>query len=286
VALPAAVALVAGCGAATPIPETDLLFSVTPGATEVELGKAFPLTVVRVWKKDLVPEAWTEKALAPLAVKLEEETRRDDGARVEETRRYLAHAFSLKDIVVRGLKLVAKPGDGGPERKVSATGFRIRVRPALDPGNPGPPELPGEPPPSRDWVWGGAGALAIAFALFLALRRKRPQPAPAPPAVAPPPPPAPHERALRRLEECKTVEEAADIVREYVAEAMGVRALEMTSEQLLVAIPALAAILGPADLAKFAAQPPTAAGRAAVLAAAEAFVRDAAGHRPAPEAAR
>ena len=271
-----AAALLAGCGSGTPIPETDLFLSVTPGAFEVELGKPFPLTVVRVWRKDLDPAAWSDKALAPLAVKLEEEIRRDDTARVEETRRYLAHAFSLDDIVVRGLKLVAQPRDGGAERKVSATGFRIRVKPALDPEDPGPPELPGEAPPSRTWMWGGMGALAVALVLLLLLRRKPKPRAPAPAAAAPPLA-SPRERALERLRGA-SVEAAADILRAYVAEARGVRALEMTSEQLLAALPspALARVLGPADLVKFAAHVPAASERDAVLASADAFVREAA----------
>lgn len=269
-----ALALLAGCGAGTPIPETDLLLSVTPGAFEVELGKPFPLTVTRVWKKDLDPLAWSDKALAPLAVKLVDESRRDDGARVEETRRYDAHALSLSDVVIRGVKFVAQPKDGGPERKVSATGFRIRVKPALDPGNPGPPELPGEPPPRRGWFFGIAGALALAAILFVALRRRKPKlPAPPPEAQGPPSPPA-HERALLRLKRA-SLAEAADIVREYVAEAKGIRALEMTTEQLLAALPALAGVLCPADLVKFAAHEPTEAERESVLASAEAFVREA-----------
>lgn len=269
-------ALLAGCGTGAPIPETDLLLSVAPGASEVELGKAFPLTVVRVWQKDLVPDEWSEKALAPLAVKLEEETRRDDKTRVEETRRYSAHAFSLKDVVIRSLKFVARPKDGGPERKVSASGFRIRVKRALDPENPGPPELPGEPPASRGWMWGVGGALVLVALLFLALRRK-PKATARAPVAAPPAPPLAHERALERLRGA-TIEEASDIVREYVAEAKSIRALEMTTEQLLAAMPSpeLRGILGPADLVKFAAHAPTAAERESVLAIAERFLRESA----------
>lgn len=269
-----ALVLLAGCGPGTPIPETDLLLSVTPGAFEVELGKPFPLTVTRVWSKDLDPGAWSDKALVPLAVKLVEETRRDDGTRVEETRRYDAHAFSLTDIVVRGLKLVAQPKDGGPERKVVATGFRIRVKRALDPENPGPPELPGEPPPSWIWFFVTAGALAAAAVLFLALRRKPKAPAPAP-VVAPPPRPAAHERALERLRGAG-IEEAAEIVREYIAATGRLRALEMTTEEMLVALraPTLANVLRPADLVKFAAHAPTPAERESVLASAEAFIRE------------
>jgi hypothetical protein len=271
------VALLAACGGGEPIRETDLLLSVTAGASEVELGKPFPLTVVRVWQKDLVPDEWSDRALAPLALKLEEETRRDDGTRVEETRRYLAHAFSTKDVVIPGLKLAARPRDKGPERKVSASGFRIRVKRALDPENPGPPELPGEAPPRRGWFLVTGGALALIAVLFLALRRRPRAPAPAP-AVAPPAPPRAHERALGRLRGA-TIEEAADVVREYVAEAKGIRALERTTEELLAAIPspALRGVLGPADLAKFAAHVATEAERERVLVSAEAFIRETAG---------
>jgi len=264
--------LLAGCGAGKPIPETDLLLDITPGAFEVEPGEPFPLTVTRVWKKDLVPPEWSDKVLAPLAVKLEEETRIDDGTRIEETRRYVAHAFSLKDMVVRPTKLVAQPKEGGPERRVTATGFRIHVNPVLDPESPGPPDLPGEPPPSRRWMWGGLGGLAVvdALVLFLALRRRK-KTAPAPPVAPAPPPVPPRERALARL---RVAEEAADVLREYIAEAKGLRALEMTSEELLLAEPSqsLANVLLPCDLVKFAGRTLSEPERAAILASAEAYL--------------
>jgi hypothetical protein len=257
-----AVALLAGCGGA-PIPETDLFLSIEPHALEVAPGEPFPLTVTRVWRNDLEPDAWNDRALAPLALRLVEAVRRDDGTRTEETRRYMAHAFSLRDVVVPPVKLTAK------ERKVTATGFRIRVRPALDPEDPGPPELPGEPPPSRGWMWWGFGAL-LALAALVALRRK---PRTAPPPPPPEPPPPPRALPLDRLKGA-SVEEAAEIVREHAAEARGVRALEMTTEEIVARLPALAAVLPMADLAKFAARPPTAAERDAVLAAAEAFLKE------------
>ncbi|HEX5135688.1 MAG TPA: hypothetical protein VFY93_01860 [Planctomycetota bacterium] len=267
-------ALLAACGGGPPIPATDLLLRIDPGAFEVEPGEPFPLTVTRVWRKDLEPAAWDQKALAPLALRLEDETRRDDGTRVEETFRYVAHAFSLRDVVVRGVKLAAQPKDGGKERKVAATGFRIRVRPVLDPEDPGPPELPGEPPPSRGWIGWGSGALAavLAAALLLALRR-RPR-AEAPPPAAPEPPPAsPRERALGRLRGA-SVEEAADIVRAFVSETRRIRALEKTTEELLRELPRLLPVLRPADLAKFAAHEPTPAERDEVVAAASTFIRE------------
>lgn len=257
-------AFLAGCGAGTPIPETDLLLRVEPGAFEVAPGEPFPLVVTRVWRKDLAPAEWNDKALAPLALRLEHESRRDDGTRVEEIRRYAAHAFSLRDVVVPAVKFPAKAADG-VERKVSATGFRIRVKPALDPENPGPPELPGEPPRSRAWMWWGVGALPL-LALLL-LRRRKPQ------AVAAPLP-APEPPRARALPPDASVEEAAEIVREHAEGAKGVRALEMTTEEILARLPALADVLLPADLAKFAARTATAAEREAALAAAERFLRE------------
>ena len=53
-----------------PIPAEDLLLEVTAGATEVELGAAFPVTVLRVWSVELAPEAWSDRALAPLMLRL------------------------------------------------------------------------------------------------------------------------------------------------------------------------------------------------------------------------
>lgn len=272
----ALLALLAACGGGAPIQKTDLLLRIDPGAFEVGPGEPFPLTVTRVYRKDLVPAAWSGKELAPLSLRLLGESRRDDGTRVEETFRYVAHAFSLDDVVVRGVKLAARPLDGGAERKVAATGFRIRVKPGLDPEDPGPPELPGDPPPSRAWMWWGSGAFALlaAAVLFLALRRRPRAEAPAPAAPEAPPVP-PHERALERLRGA-SLEEAADIVRAFVAETRAIRALEMTTEELLRALPRLAPVLRPADLVKFAAHEPAARERDDVVAAAEAFVREAA----------
>jgi len=267
-------AWLAACGGGTVVPATDLLLRIDPGAFEVEPGEPFPLTVTRVWQKDLEPAAWDGRALAPLALRLEDETRRDDGTRVEETYRYVAHAFSLKDIVVRGVKLAATPGDGGKERRVTATGFRIRVKPVLDPEDPGPPELPGEPPPSHGWIWWGSGGLAAALLLVLLLALRRRPRAEAPASAAPEPPPAsPRDLALEELSRA-SVEEAADIVRAFVGKTRDIRALERTTEELLREVPRLGPVLRPADLVKFAAHEPTPAERDKVVEAACAFVRE------------
>jgi hypothetical protein len=73
-------------------------------------------------------------------------------------------------------------------------------------------------------------------------------------------------------------EEAAEILREYIAEAKGIRALERTTEELLAAVPskALADTLMPCDLVKFAGRELNEPERAGVLDAARAFLREAA----------
>jgi hypothetical protein len=257
--------LLAACGRPPPIPPSDLLLKVTPGAGTVQLGKAFPVTVVRVWKKELVPAEWNDRALAPLALRLEETTRREDDLRVEETRRYRGYAFTLADVTIRAPKLAARPKDGGPEVVVTAEPIRLRVTRALDPEAPGAPELP-EAPPARPFPWWPA-ALGLALAALVARRLLR-RPA------APPAPPAPRDTGLARLREMEPKEAillAAALVRDRAVAAPG-----MTTEDLLAAAPGralLSRVLGPADLVKFAAHVPGAAEKAAVLDAAEAFVR-------------
>ncbi|MHC4818686.1 MAG: hypothetical protein ACYTF8_11590, partial [Planctomycetota bacterium] len=148
-----ALALAAACGDETSI--ADVPLEISAGTAEVELGKGFPLTVVRTWRRGQTPAAWDDEALVPLEVRLLETTRREDDRRVEETRHYRGYAFSLTDVRVPGLEL--------------------RVKRALDPASPGPAELPGEPlaEPSSRWPWAAVGVTVFA-AFVLLLRRRRP----------------------------------------------------------------------------------------------------------------
>ena len=183
------------CGGGPPIPADDLSLRVVAGATDVRLGEPFPLTVVRVWSKRLVPAAWDERALAPLAVRLTSSVRREDDLRVEETRTYRAYAFSREDVVVAPPPLVARPTDGGAERRAAAVPLALKVRPALDPASPGAPEFPDVPPPPPfPWAWGAAATVALAVVgAFLARRRARraPEARPSDAVVGAPPPDAP-----------------------------------------------------------------------------------------------
>jgi hypothetical protein len=279
-------ALAAACSDRAPIPAEDLALRITTATSDVELGRAFPLTVVRVWSRDLTPAVWRDDLLAPLALKPVDVSRREDGARVEETRHFDAYAFLPGDVTVPAPSFRARPRTGGPERVVTAEPLALTVRPALDPENPGPVELPGGPVrPPFPWLAWSLGLAAAVAALVVFLRMQRARPAPPAPAPAAPPPPGPHERALARLAALRGraagdaepfYVEAADIVREYVGERFRLRAAEMTSEELVAALPhgQLETFLRICDLVKFAGARPGPAARASALDQAEAIVRE------------
>lgn len=269
-------ALAAGCGKEAPIPEEDSL-RVTVAVKEVEFGRAFPLSVVRAFGKEGAPPAWSDETLAPLAVRLNSTKRREAGGRVEEIRLHDAYAFSLKDIAL------------------PLSGELLHVRRSLDPARPGAPELPGGPlSEPRPWVtWGAAVAAALLAGTALLLRRRRRAPLPAvqPQEAHPAEVPGPQVKALERLarlrasvpagreEEQAYHVEASALLRDYAAERFGVRAAEMTTEELLDAVPGegLAAALRSCDLVKFARLGSTSAERGRMLDAAESFVRRTAG---------
>ncbi len=253
-------ALVAACGAGRSepaIPDEELLLRIDVPSTDVELGKAFPLTVTRVWNKDLMPEDWSEEILAPLVVRLEEIDRREDERHVEETRRYQAYAFVREELTVPEHLFRARPRDGGEARTCSSKALQLRVKPALPtgasglPGPPGPPELPGEPLPEPfswlRWTIGGGTALAVMALLVLFVQRRshRSEMRAAPSAVSAPAPFDPVERALERLRRLRELDprthaelqayyvELSALAREYLEEVFAVRAPTMTTEELL-----------------------------------------------------
>jgi hypothetical protein len=167
--------------------------------------------------------------------------------------------------------------------------------PAFDPKSPGPVEMPGEPMP-EPFPWRPVTAAAAAALVGAALVARRLRHASAATDAAQTPPPAvpaegPHVRALKRIERLRAQAprmtedhvETAAIVRDYVRERFGIAAGERTTDELLAApqIGAsakrrLAGVLHPCDLVKFARDEPAVAARAALLDAAETFVREAA----------
>jgi len=287
-------ALAGACRRAPAPAGEDLAIRVDAPSGEVAFGQAFPLTVVRTWSPELIPEEWSDEALAPLVIRVLESTTREDQRRVEATRRCLAHAFRRGEVVVPPIAFRARPTDGSAERVATAPELRLRVRSALAAGEPGPPELPGGPLPypTRWLPWTAAAALALAALALVgwrATRRRRPveplAPEPLPPAVPP------HVRALERLERLRAHEpsdddaneawhvEAATIVREYVGERFSVRALERTTSELLPAAPEahrplLADVLRRCDRVKFAAKRPGAEERSPLIETAASFVKE------------
>jgi hypothetical protein len=149
------------------------------------------------------------------------------------------------------------------------------------------------------WIAGGAAIVAIltALILFLIKRKRRPKP------VAPEPPKAPlHVRtllALEALQQKKLWEqdrqkeyhsELTDILRGYIEERFGVRALEQTTDELLASLrlssmptasrEQLAQVLRLADMVKFAKWKALPAENEQAIAAAIRLVQETADTRP------
>jgi hypothetical protein len=287
----------AACRDRVPIDGADASLRVTADAGEVECGRAFGVTVVRTWREDLVPDEWSDRALAPLEARLLDVRRRDDGAHVEETRRFECRAFALEDVAISRPSFSARPRGGGAPIVATAGDVRVHVKPAVDRAAPGVPELPGEPlrEPFPWALWTAVTAALVAALGFgarvLCRRAPNAQPLPSPRTSSP------REKALARIERLRASDpttpaereafhvEAADLVREYLEQRFAIRALEMTTEELRASpsvasgvAPAhrdlLAGFLGRFDLAKFGREPATAGERATLLDAAERFVRE------------
>ena len=55
------VCLVTACGDGRPFPMEEVALSIDTDSVEVELGKAFPLRVVRSWHEGLIPDPWHDE---------------------------------------------------------------------------------------------------------------------------------------------------------------------------------------------------------------------------------
>ncbi len=249
-------------------PAVELRLDVPPAP--VVPGRAFPLTVVRAWSTDLRPEPWRDDALAPLVVRevatVAREERADDSgapARRVEERTFEAWAFSRAPIELAPSFAATAPD--GQSRSAAPRTWTVEVRPAVDAGDPGAAEPPGEllPVPSS-----GPGALEIALALAvlvaaaaLLLRRRRRR------AVEPRPTIARVRRALAELHERPSggvaAADVAEVARLLLAVRSGAPVDERTTEELLAAAvgapgiddASLASILRTADREKFAGRP-------------------------------
>jgi len=278
--------LLTACGGGAPIPAEDLLLRIETGASDVSLGAAFPLTVVRVWKSDLVPQAWSDEALAPLRVRLIDMQRREQGDHTEERRRYHGYAFATGVVQVPAPEFRAVPKRGGLERRVRGNALELRVTSALDPADPGDVELPGGALTSPfPWAIAATTAALLLAIAALAIRRRHHRPVREPVVEEVEPAPRPDEIALRRIEELRArpagdhAEEFVAMLRAYLAERFDMRTRELTSPEL-AAIPTdsaqrelLGALLRDYDLVLYARHEPSPAAGARMLDAAAEFVR-------------
>ena len=275
-----------------PLGEAEVEIRVSGAPDEIEIGRSFPLTVVRVWTRELEPDPWNDAALAPLTVRLEDVSRREDAVFIEETRRFRAYALEPGAATVSPITFSAAPGRGGPSRTAATEAFSIRVKGTLDPKTAGPPELPGTvPEPARWWIWAALALAAIGGGLMLrrasARRAREDESGSNAAAVA-------REHALARIASLRgraprTTEEieswhreTSALVRDYLAEARRIHAREMTTEELLSASTGTArehldAALTTCDVVRFGRAESTASGRERVLAAAERLIRDGGG---------
>ncbi len=272
-------------------PDAHASIRVEAGATEVELGRAFPVTVTRTWSSAGSVDDWDAAALAPLDVRLVDASRREDGDRVVEVHRYVARAFSLVDVIVEPPPFTVTTG-GAEATTVVGPPLTIRVRTMLDPAEPGAPELPSKLL-AEPFSWAvfarrsAAGlllVLVIGAIVWRGLERRRP----AAPVVSA------RERALARLRELRerTIDSAAEVeafyveaaalVREYLRDELALTAPSWTTEQIVAsgatmdglgdARRGLAEILTGCDQVKFADRHASDGERAELAGAIEAFV--------------
>ncbi len=246
----------AACGAERePIAAADARIRLEASHREVHPGQGFRLTAVRVWRKGFEPSPWDDALLSPLVLRAEGVETREDGRRVEETRRFDAYVFSRKDVTVPAVPFAAKPDDGSELRIAASRPLRLSIVPQVDADDPGAPELPGDLPGGGFPWWALLGVLVLLQGGFLLLLRAR-RPAAAPPA----PPRDPRAEALAQLE---TIQRSGDVdadmqaltavLRGYVAQRDGVPARARTTEEL-ASVPGVAEILAPCDAVLFARQ--------------------------------
>jgi hypothetical protein len=161
----------------------------------------------------------------------------------------------------------------------------VEVGTALDPAAPGEPELPGEPwgPPTPWGLWLGGAAVVLAI---VAVARRRPAP---PPPPAPEPACSPADDARARLTALRArapadhdarqrwFGELDATLRAYLAARAGVDASVRSTEELIALVPhgdALAAVLAPCDLARYARVVLPDAERGKLLDAAEHYLEE------------
>ena len=250
------------CGGPGAIPEVDLGVHVAVGRTSVTTGEGFPVTVTRIWRKDVEPSPWDDGMLSPLVVRPVETERREDRLRIEEVRRFRAHAFSLEAVTIPPVLFVGRSIGGSGKVIARSEPISLDVVPTLPAEDPGKPELPDIPTPEPErWGW------AIGLFLLISLlgrwwwSRRTPQ-------VASPDPAAEAREHLTRLRatEGEPIEDLL-LATLWFRRGLGARlqlpAERRTSEELVAALPSaerdtVARLFAPVDRLKFADDRPSA----------------------------
>jgi len=276
------------------IPDRDLLLQIDVEATHVEFGKAFALSVQRVWSKDLWPEPWDDSALAPLVLRAVATETREDARHIEETRHFMAFLFRHGKVSIGAAPFRARPKAGGLRRETFGAALEFEVRAGLDPANPGSIEvLDLLPPPTSSWfAWAAAAILAGLSLLGWNLTRRAPGKPPEVSRVRV----EPHLRAEQRLLALRALQptneaenrafyvEASDLLRSFIEARYGLGATRMTTDEFLSISKThkalepgecvlLTGFLELCDLAKFAGTQPQSAEREQLLDTAAAFLR-------------
>ncbi|MAG54993.1 MAG: hypothetical protein CMJ83_01750 [Planctomycetes bacterium] len=261
VAMIVAAGVVAGAGGDSPSggvagssptfadPPDLLSIRVIVQVDSVAFGQAFSLTVVRGWKRSLMPEPWDDAALAPLAVRLTEATRQENEGRIIETRRYRAYAFERSKVKIPPVTLRVAVGVG-PVREVTSEPIELIVTSSLLADDEGAAELPGPlfPRPFRwqDWIVLVTFVMALIGAGFWSfsrwiVRRREAASAPAPPAQL-------ARARLHALAEDDAGrnenihDEVASVLRTYLGDALGIGPAGRSTEEHLASADVAAAL--------------------------------------------
>jgi len=284
-----AIVIVVGCSRNEPIPEVDLALTLFAETHEVEFGKAFPLTVTRIWSKGLLPESWNDRALAPLTAHLKSCTQREDAVRIEEKRHYSCYAFAAGKIVVPAPRLGARIKNSNEEQQALGNELVFTVLSSLSAETQHQPEYPGKPmqePFSWNLLIVCAILLIIGVGSILGyLHQKYKHEGPAR-KTAPAPP---HVHALSSVEKLRAFEpknheetqafyvRASLLLRNYIEARFAVHAPGMTTEELANAMDAsrfqlLSAFMTHCDLVKFGRYLSTVQDRTKLLDTAVSFI--------------
>jgi hypothetical protein len=230
-----------------PIPETDLLLAIHC-PEEVDFGKAFSLQVQRVWRRDLSPDEWQDRHLAPLRLRLLDRSLREDAERMEEWLSYDAFLFERESLQIPSVTFSARNAAGVAAVQVQSEARGIKPRLSIDADSEVNAELPGglmSPPADNRFLLGSVLAVLALFSIVVwsFWRGSRSQT-----TIAGEKRLTPRERASRRIEALRKEDpqdlpairafhmEASAVLRSYIEAAHSLPAPERTTEELLASL--------------------------------------------------